>query len=124
MKPLMITSSIVLVALVAGLVFAQADVEPTQTVEPTQAVEPTPVHAAPLTQQVTLSDCSDAWYKSQAKAWCTTQNTEVTSDNKCFLERTCGATSDWDGMQVTFTGTPSQVSQLCWILPNLQVGGC
>ncbi len=119
MKRPVIVSSIALFALVGLLAFAWADTEPAQELPPEDTVA--------MTQSITSTDCVNAWYDSQAKAWCSSQGTSVTSSNQCYLEREC------NDRNVTFTGSLNQVKQLHWCSSNanyssqqgwLQVGDC
>ena len=133
-RPATITS-IALFALVGLLALAWAGTEPAQELpEPAQEL-PEPAQELPLedtaamTQSITSTDCVNAWYDSQAVAWCTSQSTSVTSNNQCYLERECGN----DDRNVTFTGSVNQVKNLHWCSSNanytsqqgwLQVGAC
>ncbi len=116
MKRPAIAGSISLLALVGLLALAWADAEPPQEL-------PVQEDIVPMTQDVTVAMCVDAWYESQAKAWCSTQDNQVTSNNQCYLERECGA-SQTSATAVTFTGTPNQVKQLHWCTNYLKVGDC
>ena len=135
MKRPAIVSSIALFALVGLLAFAWADTEPARELaEPTQelpepAQELPPEDTVAMTDSITSTDCVNAWYDSQAVAWCTSQGTSVTSSNQCYLERECGNNDS----NVTFTGSVSQVKRLHWCSSNanyssqqgwLQVGDC
>ena len=133
MKRPAIVSSIALFALVGLLAFAWADTEPARELaEPTQelpepAQELPPEDTVAMTQSITSTDCVNAWYDSQAVAWCSSQSTSVTSSNQCYLKREC------NNRNVTFTGSVNQVKQLHWCSSNanytsqqgwLQVGDC
>ncbi len=129
MKRPIIVLSIATGLLIAGLgfVFAQGDVQPPRG-EAAALIEPdaSPLAMTAMTQNVTINTCSNAWYDSQAKAFCSSTDTSVTSNNQCYLARECGS----EDQNVTYTGSPNNVKRLHWCHPSnqaygyLKVGDC
>ncbi len=129
MKRPIAVASIATALLIAGLAvtFAQGNVQP----ETRDAAALTEEQASPIamTQALTTTVCANAWYESQAKAFCTSQGNSVTSNNQCYLERECGTTSS-NRQSVTYTGSPNNVKKLHWCVSSngiyewLQVGDC